>query len=83
MCKIQNVSFGDQDTVLRITNGMLRKIPKSENIEFRGRLQLLLSKILILCHDSGMVKSEIAKTQVGDLHKKQEQSDQIVPQAEN
>jgi hypothetical protein len=44
---------------------MLKRIPKSDNIEFRGRLHLLLSKILRLCHDSGMVKHEISQNQIG------------------
>lgn len=72
MSRIQNISISDQDLALRITNGMLRKIPKSENIEFRGRLQLLLTKILVFGHDSGMVRSEIAKTDVGNLNKQKE-----------
>ena len=75
MSRIEKISTGDQDTVLRITNGMLRKIPRSENVEFRGRLQLLLSKILVLCHDSGMVKGEIAKTQIGELNRRREKKE--------
>lgn len=69
MSKIENVSLADQNILLRITNGMLRRIPKSDNIEFRGRLHLLLSKILRLCHDSGMVRAQIADVQVGELDK--------------
>lgn len=48
------MSVNDQNTLLRITNSMLKRISKAQDVEFRGRLHIALSKVLRLCHESGV-----------------------------
>lgn len=52
--QLENVDSFDQNTLLRIINSMLKRISKAQDIQFRGRLHIALSKMLKLCHDSGM-----------------------------
>ena len=39
--------------LLRIINTLLKRISKTEDFHVRGELQMSLTKILTLCHDSG------------------------------
>jgi len=52
--KLEVVEASDQNTLLRMTNTMLKRISKAQDIEFRGRLHIALSKMLKLCHESGL-----------------------------
>lgn len=50
----------DQNTLLRMTNTMLKRISKAQDIEFRGRLHIALCKMLKLCHESGLRNRSVA-----------------------
>lgn len=39
--------------LLRIINTLLKRISKTEDFHIRGQLQMTITKILPLCHDSG------------------------------
>ena len=56
---------------------MLKRIPKSQDIEFRGRLHILLSKILRLCHISGMVKHDVSTVTTGAIDEAQKGSPEV------
>ena len=43
----------DEYKLLRIINTLLKRISKTEDFHMRGELQMSLTKILTLCHDSG------------------------------
>jgi THO complex subunit 1 len=62
--RLENVEANDQNTLLRITNTMLKRISKAQDIEFRGRLYIALSKMLKLCHESGLKNKSAAGSNV-------------------
>ena len=39
--------------MLRIINNLLKRVSKTEDFLIRGELQVALTKILTICHDSG------------------------------
>jgi len=52
--RLDGVEPAEQNTLLRMTNSMLKRISKAQDIEFRGRLHIALCKMLKLCHESGL-----------------------------
>lgn len=58
------LDFSDSNKLLRIINTLLKRISKTEDFHIRGELQMSLTKILSLCHDSGFhSRSSVAKTE--------------------
>lgn len=58
------LDFSDSNKLLRIINTLLKRISKTEDFHIRGELQMSLTKILSLCHDSGFhSRSSAAKTE--------------------
>ena len=60
--RLDIVEAADQNTLLRMTNTMLKRISKAQDIEFRGRLHIALCKMLKLCHESGLRNKSAAGT---------------------
>jgi hypothetical protein len=54
--RLENVEANDQNTLLRITNTMLKRISKAQDIA--------LSKMLKLCHESGLKNKSAAGSNV-------------------
>lgn len=64
MGKLDDVEPTDQNSLLRITNSMLKRVSKAQDIEFRGRMHIALSKMLKLCHESGLKNKGISASSV-------------------
>lgn len=58
----------EQNSILKICNGIFKKLSRSQDIELRGNLQILISKLLPLCHPSGVnfnfTKNPYVKTEI-------------------
>ncbi|EGR27045.1 Tho complex protein, putative [Ichthyophthirius multifiliis] len=55
---IKNLSDQEINYPLKICNGVFKKLSKTQDIQLRGKVHIFLSKILPLCHASGL-KSKI------------------------